>query len=39
MDIIAAKKFVKENARPVDLAAYRVFFEEGRCRCTGGIPE
>ena len=29
MDIIAAKRFVKENARPVDLAVYRYFFEGG----------
>lgn len=29
MDIIAAKRLVKENARPVDLAVYRYFFEGG----------
>lgn len=29
MDISAAKRFVEENARPVDLAVYRFFFEGG----------
>lgn len=29
MDISAAKRFVAENARPVDLAVYQVFFEGG----------
>lgn len=29
MDTDAAKRFIRENARPVDLAVYRYFFEGG----------